>query len=124
MIEQKITDLIESIEKNTAALIALVGSTATGDKPAANRKAPKTEPQLTKEVVKRVEETEAAAVEGPTKEQVAKAIENMLKANKRKEAIATLAKFGDAKSATGIVEQGEKVMAAFLEAAEAVLLGS
>ena len=68
---------------------------------------------------------EVAAVEGTaTPERVEAVIGDMLKANKRKEAIGLLASFNGAKSKTGIIEQGADVMAAFVEQAEAILLGS
>ena len=120
-IESKIDALIESLDKNTAALIGAAGS----DKPA---KAPKSEKQAVKEMAARVAATEAAAAvvepKPDLKDKVAKAIEAMLKANKRKEAIATLASFNDSKSASGIIDQGDEVIAAFLEAADGVLLGA
>ncbi len=51
-------------------------------------------------------------------------IQSMLKANKRHEAIALLKKFGGAKSKTGIVQQGAEVMAAFIEAANEILMAA
>jgi hypothetical protein len=120
-IEKKIEDLIASIDANTAALITLAGKQP--DSPA--------EPEKTVKPVKAVSKVKAQPE--PVKEevqkislesQVEKAIESMLKANKRKEAIALLASFNGAKSKTSIIEQGEDVMAAFLEGTEAILLGS
>ncbi len=118
MIETKIEDLIASIDKNTAALIALAAGPISNPAPAKQPKQPtkpKTEP---KPEIK--DEPQPTNLEP----QVEKAIESMLKANKRKEAIELLASFNGAKSKTGIIEQGAEVMAAFLEGAESVLLGA
>lgn len=116
MIETKIDELIAAIDKNTAALIALAGKPiATAEKAAKVVKPVKAEPKPEPEIVKN---------EPDLAPQVEKAIESMLKANKRKEAVALLASFNGAKSKTGIIEQGAEVMAAFLEGAESVLLGA
>lgn len=117
MIETKIEDLIASIDKNTAALIALAAGPISNPAPAKQPKQPK-EPKADPKP-----EPEVKA-EPSLEPQVEKAIESMLKANKRKEAITLLASFNGAKSKTGIIEQGAEVMAAFLEGAESVLLGA
>lgn len=113
MLEQKIEALTAAIEKLSATLAGasvspVVDKPVKAEKPAKVAKAaePKAEP-------KSEDSNQSVLVE--------KAIESMLKANKRKEAIALLDKFG-AKSKTGIIEQGAEVMAAFLEGAQDVLL--
>jgi hypothetical protein len=116
-IEQQLYDLIDVIQKNTIALQNLlqapVASTTKAEKPvkaAAKVAAPKVE--------------EVAPPAGPSAADVEARIDSMLKANKRKEAIALLASFNGAKSKTGIIEQGAEVMAAFVEGADAILLGA
>jgi hypothetical protein len=65
-------------------------------KPAKPPKPAKSEEQLVQEAAERIAKTEAEAETpaGATKEAVGKAVEAMLKANKRKEAVALLKKFG------------------------------
>jgi outer membrane biosynthesis protein TonB len=58
--------------------------------------------------------------EGPTKEDVGKSVEAMLAANKRKEAIALMKKFG----ATSVSSLDAKNYAAFLEESEAILMAA
>ena len=137
-IEKQITDLIASLDKNTAALIILANAPIATAKPVAAApktvkavKPAKSEEELVQEFVAKeaakaaAEDAADAAVEGTaTAEQVEAAIGNMLKANKRKEAINLLASFNGAKTKTGIIEQGADVMTAFVEQAEAILLGS
>jgi chorismate mutase len=138
-IEKKIEDLIASIDKNTAALIALVGTPIATAKPVAAApkvvklaKPAKSEEEVVQEFVAKAaakaaaeDAAEVQAVEGTaTAARVESVIGDMLKANKRKEAIGLLASFNGAKSKTGIIEQGADVMAAFVEQAEAILLGS
>jgi len=116
MIEKKIEDLIDAIDRNTAALL---GS------------AVKTEKASKKTVVKVVEETKAVEEESPSvapeavsPEAVKAALDSLLKANKRKEAIALLATFEKATNVTAIVAQGGDVMAAFIEQANEILLAA
>ena len=113
MIEQKIDDLIASIDKNTAALEALRKDGTEKVKPVKTAVAEKAKPVKTAEPV--VEEPT-----GPTKDEVSKAVENLLKANKRTEAIALMEKFG-AKSVSTVKESD---YAAFLEAADEILLAA
>ena len=113
-IEKKIEDLIASIDANTAALVALAG------KPAA------VAPKAAKEPKKPVEEPKkevAPEPTGPTKQQIAKTIEQCLKAGKKAELIAVLKTFNDAGNATAVFAQGPEASQAFIEAAEALLLG-
>lgn len=109
MIEESIAKLIASIERNTAALIALADKPEPKAAPAAKAppKASKPAPEPAPEAV-------------PTKEEASKAVEALLKANKRAEAIALLGKF-KAKAVSGIAESD---YAAFVEAANAVLLAA
>lgn len=90
----------------TAAKPAAAAAKPAAAKPAA--KPAKTEDDLANEAIAAQREREAAqdAAEaagdgGPTKEQVGEAINAMLAANLRKEAVALLAKFG-AKSVSGV----------------------
>jgi hypothetical protein len=62
----------------------------------------------------------ADELEGPTKEDVGKSVEAMLAANKRKEAIALMKKFG----ATSVSSLDAKNYAAFLEESEAILMAA
>jgi hypothetical protein len=93
---------------------------------------PATKPDVAAKPVK-VEKaaTKPAKVEAPVEaaapsdaDRVESLIGDMLKANKRKEAIALLASFEGAKTKSGIIEQGPEVMTAFIEGAEAILLGA
>jgi hypothetical protein len=115
MIENYIDDLIAAIDRNTAALL---GSDKTDKQPA--------EKVSKKAAVKVVEETkapvEATNIVAP--EAVKSALDSLLKANKRKEAIALLATFEKATNVTAIVAQGGDVMAAFIEQANEILLSA
>lgn len=122
-IEKKIEDLIDSINKNTAALIALAGSPVADAKAAAKPAAAKPAKTEAQKVAERVKATEAAAEDAepaPTKEAVGLAVEAMLKANLKAQAVELLGKHG-AKSASGVVAQGVEVMAAFIEDAKELL---
>jgi len=77
-----------------------------GRPPKAEKPAP--EPEVVKEP------------EGPTKEEVGKAVEAMLAANKRKEAIALMKQF----KATSVSSLDTKHYAAFLEEAETILMAA
>lgn len=126
-------------ERFNSFLTAIEGTQAAASiaKPAAPKavkatKPAKSEEEVVQEFVSKAaakaaaeDAAEVAAVEGTaTAEQVEAAIGNMLKANKRKEAINLLASFNGAKTKTGIIEQGADVMTAFVEQAEAILLGT
>ena len=122
-------------ERFNSFLTAIEGTQAAASiaKPAAPKavkatKPAKSEEEVVQEFVSKAaaeDASEVAAVEGTaTAEQVEAAIGNMLKANKRKEAINLLASFNGAKTKTGIIEQGADVMTAFVEQAEAILLGT
>jgi len=82
----------------------------------------KSEEQLVAEAAERIAKTEAEAEvsTSATKEAVGKAVEAMLKANKRKEAVALLAKLG----ATSVSSLAESNYAAFIEEADAVLMSA
>jgi hypothetical protein len=110
-IEQKITDLIASIDANTKALIALSN-------------APKAAAKEPKKVVEKAAEPvveKAAEPTGPTKEQVAKAIEQCLKAGKKPELIVLLKSF-NAANATALFAQGPEVSQQFIDAAADLLI--
>jgi hypothetical protein len=122
-IEQKITDLIASLDKNTAALIALAGapkapkgSVGISTTPAVDQLKKAEKPA---KVV--VEPTPEPEVTGPTKEQVAKAIEQCLKAGKKPELIVLLKSF-NAANATALFAQGPEVSQNFIEAASDLLI--
>lgn len=66
------------------------------------------------------EEAEAEVTDGPTKEQVGKAVEGLLAANKRKEAIALMKKYG----ATSVSSLDEKHYPKFLSEADEILLAA
>lgn len=86
------------------------GTKPAADKPAATKptttaKGATTKPTTTKPPAKSEEQTvadaaEAGAEDGPTEEQVGKAIADLLAANKRKEAVALLKKFGATSKST------------------------
>jgi hypothetical protein len=114
MIEKKIEDLIDAIDRNTAALLG-------SNKAAPAAKAPKKAAE-TKAVVEEVAAVEESPSVAP--EAVKAALDSLLKANKRKEAIALLATFEKATNVTAIVAQGGDVMAAFIEQANEILLSA
>ena len=116
MIESKIDDLIKAINANTAALAALSGGKAESA-PKAEKPARKAAP-----VVEQPKVEETPEPTGPSKEQVAKAIEQCLKAGKKDELVALIKGFG-AGNATSLFAKGPEVAAQFIEAAEALLLG-
>jgi hypothetical protein len=111
--------------------IALPNANATAAKQVATKESVKTkkpaksEEQLVAEAAARVAATEAAAdaeeaPTGATKEAVGKAVEAMLKANKRKEAVALLKKFG-AESVSSLAATNYD---AFVEEADGVLMSA
>jgi len=114
-IEKKIEDLIDALDRNTAAITGAVPPQTTAEPKAPKAVKVKAEPKP---------EPKPEPVAESLEPKVEKAIESMLKANKRKEAIALLASFNGAKSKTSIIEQGEEVMQKFLDGAEEILLGS
>jgi hypothetical protein len=118
MIEKKIDEVIAALDRLTAAF----SQVATAAAPAAVKpvvaKPAKSEAKLQAEANARVAETEKAA--GPSKDEISKAVEELLKANKRKEAIDLMKKF-DAKSVSTIKESD---YAAFLEEANAILIAA
>jgi hypothetical protein len=60
-------------------------------------------------------------VDPDAKKMVGDKVNELLKANLREEVVALLASFGEATSATGIVKQGDEVIGAFMEQADALL---
>jgi hypothetical protein len=127
MIEKKIEDLIDAIDRNTAALLGVgKGEKLIAAKPVAAKKPVKSEEQVVAEIAAKsaVQEAETTATEesGVTLESVKAALDSLLKANKRKEAIALLASFEKATNVTSIVAQGAEVMAAFIQEANGILL--
>lgn len=125
MIETKIQELIEAIDANTLALQLLAGKPVeTDEKPAKAAKPAKATVISAKEANKIQEKVLASATPpAVTDADVSKAIESLLKANKRAEAIELLKKHG-AKSASAINSQGPEVQAAFIAGAEEILLGA
>jgi hypothetical protein len=121
MIEKKIEDLIDALDRNTAALMGAKTTTAA-------KKPAKSEEQVIAEAAAKAAAQEAAevsAAEGATTPEAVKAaLDSLLKANKRKEAIALLGSFEKATNVTGIVAQGGEVMAAFVEKANEILLAA
>ena len=96
---------------------------ATPAKPAAKAatKPAKSEEQIVAEAVaKGAAEAEAAADAAPTKEDVGKAIQSMLQANKRAEAVALLKEY-NASSASGVPPGS---YAEFIDKVQGILLGA
>lgn len=112
MIETKIDELIAALDRNTAAQASCAAKPAKESKKAAAAVPAKTEEKVVEEA------------SGIRPEAVKGAVDGMLKANRRDEAIALLASFNGAKSASDITKQGQEVMAAFIEKAEEILLGA
>ena len=111
-IEKKIEDLIDALDRNTAALASSAAGCAVAAKPKEESKPAKTE----EKVVEEATSIKPEAVKG--------AVDGMLKANRRDDAIELLASFSGAKSASDITKQGQEVMAAFIAKAEEILLGA
>ena len=117
MIETKIDELIAALTANTAALTKTAPTTVVAGKAAS--------PKVVKKLPAKTEEQVVAeATSTATPEAVKAAVDSMLKANKRDEAIALLASFDGAKSASAISEQGADVMAQFIEQANEILLAA
>lgn len=119
-IETKIDELIAALDRNTAA------QAGCAKQPKAEK--PK-KPDKGQEgwVPSRDRLTEEKVVEEATSikpEAVKGAVDGMLKANRRDDAIELLASFSGAKSASDITKQGQEVMAAFIAKAEEILLGA
>ena len=123
-IEKKIEDLIDAIEKNTAALLgakpatsaapATAVATKAAAKPKPNGAPAKTEEQLVAEATK----TESPSL---TVDDVKKAVDKLLKANKRQDAIDLMADFEGAKNATEIAKLGEEAIESFVKQANDLL---
>jgi hypothetical protein len=124
MIEDKIDALIAAMNNLTAAIVGgsekapppvIVATVVAPAKPKADKpkKAAKTEEEIVKEVA---QAAEAEVI--VTKDQVSAAVQEMLKANKRQEAIDLLARF-KAKSVSGLAEAD---YAAFVDGANEVLM--
>lgn len=111
MIESKIDELIAALDRNTAAQAGCA-------------KQPKAEKQKKEAAPAKTEEKVVAEATGIKPEAVKGAVDGMLKANRRDDAIELLASFNGAKSASDITKQGQEVMAAFIEKAEEILLGA
>jgi uncharacterized protein (DUF2267 family) len=124
MIEDKIDALIAALDRLTTVIIGEGVMSATAVAPAvvapAKPKAdkPKKAPAKSEEeIVKEVAQAAEAEVT-VTKDQVSAAVQEMLKANKRQEAIDLLASF-KAKSVSGLAEAD---YAAFVDGANEVLM--
>jgi uncharacterized protein (DUF2267 family) len=124
MIEDKIDALIAAMNNLTAAIVGgsekapppvIVATVVAPAKPKADKpkKAAKTEEEIVKEVAQAAE-----AEVTVTKDQVSAAVQELLKANKRQEAIDLLARF-KAKSVSGLAEAD---YAAFVDGANEVLM--
>jgi hypothetical protein len=125
MIEDKIDALIAAMNNLTAAIVGgsekspppvIVATVVTPAKPKAD-KPKKAPPKSEEEIVKEVAQAAEAEVI-VTKDQVSAAVQEMLKANKRQEAIDLLASF-KAKSVSGLAEAD---YAAFVDGANEVLM--
>jgi hypothetical protein len=130
MIENKIDALIVAMN-NLAAVIAggapaapaatlITAVQAAAPKPKADKPkktAAKSEEELVKEIAQAAE-AEEETTPAVSKDQVSAAVQEMLKANKRQEAIDLLAKF-KAKSVSGLAEAD---YAAFVDGANEVLM--
>lgn len=124
----KHTQLGEDPLTNARDFLAfLIGSSQSGAQPSVEPKPAKNKPgRPAKQPVKSEEELvkEATVVEAeptcdaPTKEAIGLAVESMLKANKRKEAVALLKQFG-AESVSGLAQDK---YADFLDEAQTVLM--
>jgi hypothetical protein len=109
MIETKIDELIAALDRNTAALGAKQAKTVIATKASSPK------------VVEKDPETVAPSL---GVDDVKKAVDKLLKANKRKEAIAAMDFFANAKNATDIAAQGEEVIKQFIDKADEILLGA
>ena len=116
--------------KQLEAYIASGASAAPKETPKAAepKSAAKVEPKAapaTKPAAKPEAKPEKAkALDPDAKKLVGDKVNELLKANKRDEAVALLASFDGAASATGIVVQGDEVIQAFLAGAEEILASS
>jgi uncharacterized protein (DUF2267 family) len=116
MIEDKIDALIAAMNNLTAAIVGGATPAVAPAKPKAD-KPKKAPPKSEEEIVKEVAQAAEAEVT-VTKDQVSAAVQEMLKANKRQEAIDLLASF-KAKSVSGLAEAD---YAAFVDGANEVLM--
>ena len=119
-------DAVISAAKAFAAYI--IGGTAPAAKPAAAK--PEAKPAAAKPAAKPAAPAAKPATPKPAakpevdpdaKKLVGDKVNEMLRANKRDEAVALLASFDGAQSATGIVSQGDEVVQAFLAQADEIL---
>ena len=119
--------VVEAAKKFATFLLGGVPASAPAKapaQPAATKTA--TAPAKVAKTAAKPAETKPAApkkdeVDPDAKKMVGDKVNEMLKANKRDEAVALLASFADATSATGIVKQGDEVIQAFMEGADAIL---
>lgn len=96
-------DFIEGNDKQSEP----VKAATKVEKPAKIKTEPKPEPKK---------------VEVDYKKVVGDKVNELLKANKRSEAVELLASFNGAKSASGVIDQGEEAIQAFLVGADAILM--
>ena len=119
--------VVEAAKKFATFLLVGVPASAPAKAPAqpAATKTATAPAKVVKPAAKPVETKPAAPkkdeVDPDAKKMVGDKVNEMLKANKRDEAVALLASFADATSATGIVKQGDEVIQAFMEGADAIL---
>ena len=97
------------------------GASAPAAKPAANTKAAPGSATTASKPAKAASAPKKDEVDPDAKKMVGDKVNELLKANLREEAVALLASFGEATSATGIVKQGDEVTGAFMEQADALL---
>src|ERR1700677_4552819 len=104
-----------SAKATTSTAPAQTASKPTATKPASGSATTVSKPVKTASVPKKDE------IDPDAKKLVGDKVNELLKANLREEAVALLASFGEATSATGIVKQGDDVIGAFMEGADALL---
>ena len=96
----------------------ILGTATTAAKPAAAKPAAAKPAAAT---AAKPAATKKAEVDPDAKKLVGDKVNELLRANKRDEAVALLGSFDGAQSATGIVSQGDEVVQAFLTQADEIL---
>lgn len=125
------TGVIESLTTQVAELTGAVrtlieqmrGTYSASEPPPPPAKTDKPAKAAKPAKVEKVPELEVEATDIDPKEVKAR-VDALLKANKRTETIALLNSFKGAKSASGITEQGQDVMSAFIAQADELLMSA
>jgi hypothetical protein len=122
-IEKKIEDLIDAIEKNTAALLGAKPAASTAPAAVAATKTASSKPKGAPAKTEEQLVAEATKTESPslTVDDVKKAVDKLLKANKRQDAIDLMADFEGAKNATEVAKLGEEAIESFVKQANDLL---